>query len=295
MKIVLLLMLALQIFTSPASFGHVLQNNFEKRFGLTCYYYPIIAKASSFIVNRASVSLGKTLNRIGLNEYKAYRDGLRQCIKIKSKAKIPKIPNIINRAVKQINSSRTTIDEAFKKAVERLAQEYTIPMNSDELVQSLNIKVTRAYTWCEIKQLRDQNKDDVLLTVDLYGQPYLDGDFVYTEHECINGSWIPFQRIEISSHKFEGTESHQKNKNADAQAPGKPTSNDGYGPPKNWDGKKVKHPKTGQYGYPDKNRNIWVPTGPGSLAHGGPHWDVVSKDGKKHRNILPGGHERGKK
>ncbi len=70
-----------------------------------------------------------------------------------------------------------------------------------------------------------------------------------------------------------------------------PTENDGYTPPKKWDGEKVRHPKTGQYGYPDKDGNIWVPTGPGQLAHGGPHWDVVNPKGR-HRNILPGGRER---
>jgi len=82
---------------------------------------------------------------------------------------------------------------------------------------------------------------------------------------------------------------------ADAQAPGKPTENDGFIPKKNWDGKKIKHSKTGQCGYPDKKRNVWIPTGPGPLAHGGPHWDVVSEDGRQHWNILPGGKLRGEK
>jgi len=81
----------------------------------------------------------------------------------------------------------------------------------------------------------------------------------------------------------------------EAQAPGKPTEKDGYVPPKKWDGKKVKHPKTGQVGYPDKKGNVWVPTGPGSSAHGSPHWDVVSEDGKNHWNIVPGGRIRGEK
>ena len=80
----------------------------------------------------------------------------------------------------------------------------------------------------------------------------------------------------------------------DAQAPGKPTEDDGYKPPKKWDGKKAKHPKTGQHGYPDKKGKVWVPTGPGSLAHGGPHWDVINKDGG-HENIMPGGGKRGEK
>lgn len=84
-------------------------------------------------------------------------------------------------------------------------------------------------------------------------------------------------------------------KSSEAQAPGKPTENDGFIPKKKWDSKKITHPVTGQIGWPDEKGNVWKPTGPGSSAHGGPHWDVVSKDGKKHWNILPGGKVRGAK
>lgn len=80
----------------------------------------------------------------------------------------------------------------------------------------------------------------------------------------------------------------------DAQAPGKPTENDGFIPPKNWNGEKVKHPKTGQHGWPDKKGNIWVPTGQGPNAHGGPHWDVVDSKGG-YKNVVPGGKTRGQK
>ncbi len=96
------------------------------------------------------------------------------------------------------------------------------------------------------------------------------------------------------SSKHSETDTKQKNKNNDAQAPGKSTKVDGFIPAKKWSGKKVKHPKTGQYGYPNKKGNVWVPTGPGPLAHGGPHWDVVDKAGNG-KNIMPGGHERGTK
>jgi hypothetical protein len=75
-------------------------------------------------------------------------------------------------------------------------------------------------------------------------------------------------------------------KNNGAQAPGIPTEKDGFIPKKNWDGKKVRHPKTGQVGWPDERSSVWVPTGP--KAHRGPHWDVVDRKGK-HRNVLPGG------
>ena len=60
-----------------------------------------------------------------------------------------------------------------------------------------------------------------------------------------------------------------------AQAPGKPTAEDGYIPPKKWDGKKVYSPKG--FGWPDKDGNVWVPTGP--KGHGGPHWDVQKAKG----------------
>lgn len=87
-------------------------------------------------------------------------------------------------------------------------------------------------------------------------------------------------------------DNEQRDKNNDAQAPGKPTENDGYIPPKNWDGKKVRSPNGRGFGWPDEKGQIWVPTGP--KGHGGPHWDVQdprSKD-KPYRNILPGGKER---
>lgn len=79
----------------------------------------------------------------------------------------------------------------------------------------------------------------------------------------------------------------------DAQAPGMPTENDGFIPPKNWDGKKIRHQGTGKVGWADKDGNVWVPTGPGALAHGGPHWDVQSANGKGYRNVYPGGKVRG--
>ena len=76
-----------------------------------------------------------------------------------------------------------------------------------------------------------------------------------------------------------------------AQAPGKPTENDGFIPKKNWDGKKVRNPNGRGYGWPDDKGNIWVPTGP--RGHGCPHWDVEKPDGD-HVNIVPGGRIRGK-
>jgi hypothetical protein len=81
---------------------------------------------------------------------------------------------------------------------------------------------------------------------------------------------------------------------AGAQAPGEPTGDDGYIPPKKGDGKRVKAPNGKGYGYPDKNGNVWVPTGPGGSAHGGPHWDV-QKPGGGYVNVYPGGKTRGGK
>lgn len=73
----------------------------------------------------------------------------------------------------------------------------------------------------------------------------------------------------------------------DAQAPGMPTEKDGFYPHKKWDGKKIKNPTGGGFGYPDKKGHIWIPTGP--KAHRGPHWDVQDPKTGKHRNVLPGG------
>jgi RHS repeat-associated protein len=81
------------------------------------------------------------------------------------------------------------------------------------------------------------------------------------------------------------------NESADAQAPGCPTESDGFIPKKNWDGKKVKNPNGPGYGYPDKKGNVWVPTGPGPNAHGGPHWDV-QRPGGGYINVYPGGRTR---
>lgn len=81
----------------------------------------------------------------------------------------------------------------------------------------------------------------------------------------------------------------ENQKNQGVKAPGIPTEKDGYIPPKNWDGKKVRAPNGRGYGYPDKNDRIWIPTGDGPLAHGGPHWDVQDPRTGDHDNVMPGG------
>ena len=105
---------------------------------------------------------------------------------------------------------------------------------------------------------------------------------------------LPHYRLAFDVDLIDGylkNDNEQKDKNNDAQAPGKPTENDGFFPPKKWDGKKVKNPNGPGVGWPDESGNIWVPTGP--KGHGGPHWDVQSpRRGKSYRNILPGGKER---
>ena len=84
------------------------------------------------------------------------------------------------------------------------------------------------------------------------------------------------------------------NKSAESDAPGQPTENDGYTPPKRQpsskDGK-VPNPNGPGRGYPDKNGDVWVPTGSGRGAHGGAHWDVQSPGGG-YRNVYPGGASR---
>jgi len=76
------------------------------------------------------------------------------------------------------------------------------------------------------------------------------------------------------------------------KAPGKPTEADGFKSPKggdNW----VPNPNPGKggsgYGWEDSKGDVWCPTGPagpGSRAHGGPHWDVQSPGGG-YRNRRP--------
>jgi len=98
--------------------------------------------------------------------------------------------------------------------------------------------------------------------------------------ECIGTHCIPVMHDEDGS-----------DDSSEAQAPGCPTENDGFKPKKKWDGKKVKNPNGPGYGWPDKDGNVWVPTGPGSSAHGGPHWDVQSSGGR-YINVYPGGRRR---
>jgi hypothetical protein len=80
-------------------------------------------------------------------------------------------------------------------------------------------------------------------------------------------------------------------RHAAPKAPGVPTANDGFIPTKNWDGKLVPNPNGKGYGYPDEKGDVWIPTGDGPSAHGGPHWDVQTPGGK-YRNVYPGGRVR---
>lgn len=76
-----------------------------------------------------------------------------------------------------------------------------------------------------------------------------------------------------------------------AREPGVPTEKDGFKPKKNWDGKLVPNPNGPGHGYPDKDGNVWIPTGTGPSAHAGPHWDV-QKPGGGYVNVYPGGKVR---
>ena len=76
---------------------------------------------------------------------------------------------------------------------------------------------------------------------------------------------------------------------AGPKAPGKPTEEDGFCEPKggdNW----VPNPNPGKggnsHGWLDANGDVWVPTGQGRNAHGGPHWDVQTPGGG-YRNVRP--------
>jgi hypothetical protein len=58
-----------------------------------------------------------------------------------------------------------------------------------------------------------------------------------------------------------------------AKAPGKPGVNEGFQDPP--DGEEwVRNPNGRGNGWRDADGNVWIPTGHGGAAHGGPHWDV---------------------
>ena len=74
-----------------------------------------------------------------------------------------------------------------------------------------------------------------------------------------------------------------------AEAPGKPGQAEGFKDPKggeSW----VPNPNPGKgggkNGWLDDKGNVWVPTGQGGNAHGGPHWDV-QKPGGGYENVRP--------
>jgi hypothetical protein len=76
------------------------------------------------------------------------------------------------------------------------------------------------------------------------------------------------------------------------KAPGKPTDADGFKDPKGGESwVRNPNPKRGgsSHGWLDAKGDVWCPTGPagpGTRAHGGPHWDVQSPGGG-YRNIRP--------
>ncbi|MFC3960421.1 polymorphic toxin type 37 domain-containing protein [Nocardia jiangsuensis] len=74
-----------------------------------------------------------------------------------------------------------------------------------------------------------------------------------------------------------------------AKAPGKPGDAEGFVPPKGGE-QWVPSPNGRGFGWLDADGKVWVPTGKGATAHGGPHWDV--QDGKSYDNVYPGGKRR---
>jgi|GEM_PF-1890225 len=74
-----------------------------------------------------------------------------------------------------------------------------------------------------------------------------------------------------------------------AKAPGKPGKAEGFAGPKN--GEQWGQAKNGEWGWVDDEGNVWVPTGKGNRAHGGPHWDVQKPNGG-YENVYPGGRRR---
>jgi len=75
-----------------------------------------------------------------------------------------------------------------------------------------------------------------------------------------------------------------------AKAPGMPGKAEGYCEPKggpDW----TRNPNGRGNGWRDASGDVWVPTGPGGEAHGGPHWDVQTPGGG-YVNVYPGGVRR---
>ncbi|MDR0209860.1 MAG: RHS domain-containing protein [Pseudomonas putida] len=74
-----------------------------------------------------------------------------------------------------------------------------------------------------------------------------------------------------------------------AKAPGKPGAAEGFKDPKSGESW-VPNPNPGKgggkHGWLDAKGNVWVPSGQGGRAHGGPHWDV-QKPGGGYENIRP--------
>jgi RHS repeat-associated protein len=74
-----------------------------------------------------------------------------------------------------------------------------------------------------------------------------------------------------------------------AKAPGKPGAAEGFQDPKG--GETWGKAPNGKWGWVDDKGNVWVPTGQGGAAHGGPHWDVQDPKGG-YDNVYPGGRVR---
>ena len=75
-----------------------------------------------------------------------------------------------------------------------------------------------------------------------------------------------------------------------SKAPGMPGKAEGYCEPKggpDW----TRNPNGRGNGWRDASGDVWVPTGPGGAAHGGPHWDVQTPGGG-YVNVYPGGARR---
>jgi hypothetical protein len=75
------------------------------------------------------------------------------------------------------------------------------------------------------------------------------------------------------------------------KAPGKPGAAEGFIDPKNGENW-VPNPNGKGYGWEHANGRVWVPTGQGPLAHGGPHWDEQDPRTGDSEDVYPGGRRR---
>lgn len=206
----------------------------------------------------------------------------------------------------KFNETPFELRKAYESAVGRLIKEtqdafpQTAKLEVKQIQNSHDRHFEKVHTPQEVEELRKKGSKGLILTADDQGKPYIDG---YISKEVTEKNIQPNGHITVtkkiidtwhSQHQTKENNNNQKSDDKDSEKkkdqnskpvkePGIPTEEDGFIPKKNWDGEKIRHPKTGQIGYPDNEGGVWIPTGIGPLAHGGPHWDHIDKKWKTYK------------